>query len=113
MHFLSFPTHDGSAPGVPGPADLSEAALVQAREEELLDDLMSVRKKKRRHALWALLGLSPAAVIPAAGLFMEGSFGLFVLLCVLVTATQLIGWTTSLKREEELEEALLRLREEV
>jgi hypothetical protein len=97
---------------VPAPADLSEAALVEAREQELLDDLVAVQKKKRRHALWALLGLSPAAVIPAVGLFMEGSVGLFVLLCVLVTATQFIGWIKSMKREEELEEALRRLHEE-
>jgi hypothetical protein len=94
---------------LPSPTGAGEAALVQAEVEEVLEDLRKVRKRKKRHALWAIIGLSPAAVIPAVGLLMEGSLGLFVILCVLVTATQIIGWSKELKREGELEDRLRRL----
>ncbi len=104
---------DGPDPGVPARADAGTAALVEVGIQEVLEDLVAVRKKKRRHALWAILGLSPAALLPAVGLLMEGSLGLLIILGVLVTGTQIYGWSKSLKREEELEESLRRLREEV
>ena len=83
--------------------------MVQGEIEDVMEDLRAMRKKKRRHAVWAFLGFSPAAVLPAAGLLLEGSMGLVILLSGLVTVTQGYGWAKSLKREEELEESLRRL----
>jgi hypothetical protein len=98
---------------LPTPPGAGEAALALAETEEVLEDLQKVRKKKRRHALWAFLGFSPAAVVPAVGLLMEGSLGLLIVFSLIVSTTQLVGWSLASERERELEELLSRLEKEV
>ena len=55
-----------------------------------MHELEDAQRKSRRHLRWALLGLSPAALIPFVGLLAEGSFGLIVVLVVLVLLVE--GW---------------------
>jgi hypothetical protein len=92
-----------------GPADEAASLVRQTEIREAAERVEAVRKKKRRHGLWALLGISPAAMLPAIGLLLEGSLGLLVLLGFLVTGTQGYAWMKSMKEEEEAEEALRRL----
>ncbi|NNM05305.1 MAG: hypothetical protein HKO65_09395 [Gemmatimonadetes bacterium] len=85
------------------------STIIQAEIDDVSRSLELVRKKKGRHALWALLGISPAAVIPAIGLMMEGSETLLVVLVLLVTITQGYGWAKNRVKEKEFEETLRRL----
>ena len=78
----------------PEPADLVEESaavsmLIEHEVEDLERELRAVRKKERRHFVWALTGISPAALIPMFGLFLTDSFGLVVLLVILVPISQL------------------------
>jgi hypothetical protein len=83
------------------------ASLLSALEREDLESrLETARRRERRHLLWMVLGISPAAVVPALGLLREGSLGLLVLLAVLVTATQWVSWTRASKEAEALEEEM-------
>ncbi len=96
---------------LPEEADLPASSLAhQLMLEELEGRLQAAHRREKRHLLWVVLGLSPAAVIPALGLLSEGSFGLFILLVVLVTASQLISWNLAAREAERLEKELSRLR---
>jgi hypothetical protein len=77
----------------PEPTDLvqeSAAAsmLIEYEVEDLERELRAVQKKERKHFIWALTGISPAALIPMIGLFLTDSFGLLVLLALLVPISQ-------------------------
>ena len=96
---------------LPVPSEAS-SAVIQAEIEDLSKDLEKVRGKKRRHALWALLGLSPAALLPAIGLALEGSDGLLVLLVVLVVVSSTFAWAKNHLKEKELKDSIRRLRGE-
>jgi len=92
--------------------DLTETMLLSALErEELEGQLRIALRKERRHLLWMVLGISPAAVLPAVGLLWEGNLGLLVLLGVLVTATQWVSWTRTSREAEAIENRLARLAE--
>jgi len=86
--------------------DQAASAIVQNEIDDVSQALEVVRKKKRRHALWTLMGISPAALLPAIGLMMEGSEGLLLILVLLVTLTQAYGWAKNRVKEKELEESL-------
>lgn len=75
----------GRVPTIPEPTAIASADLTDALRE--LDD---AQRRSKRHLMWALLGLSPAALIPFMGLLAEGSFGLIVVLVVLVLLVE--GW---------------------
>jgi hypothetical protein len=87
----------------------SSAVLLRAKVEDLEEELRVVRKRERRHFTWALVGISPAALLPAIGLFLEGSFGLVVILVILVTFTQVYQGVMAGAEAARLEEALERL----
>ena len=100
------------------PTDLDEvptasSMLHKAEVEDLERELRIVQGKAKRHLLWTLLGLSPSAIIPALGLMREGSFGLLVLLALLVMASQGYLGAKASKKAEGLEKALeiLRIKE--
>lgn len=73
--------------------ELSEREEALARES-LMADLRQARAKRNRqknlHGFFALMGVSPAAVIPVLGLFGSGSIALGIALAV--CATGLEGW---------------------
>ncbi len=85
--------------------------LIQADVEDLERELRAVRKKERWHFVWALTGISPAALIPAIGLFREGSFGFVVLLALLVTISQFYLGVKATGKAARLKKALESLRE--
>jgi hypothetical protein len=81
--------------------------IVRAEIDDLERELRAVRRKERWHFVWALTGISPAALLPVIGLFREESFGLIVLLSFAVTISQFylgvkaLGKATRLKRSLE------------
>lgn len=74
-------------------------------------ELRGVRRKANWHFVWTLIGISPAAVIPALGLIQEGSRGLLVLLGVLVTISQGYLGAKASRRAGDLEARLQELKE--
>ena len=97
----------GTQTGEPGSSVVAHLEL-----EDMELTLQKVHRKEKRHLLWMVLGISPAAVLPALGLLREGSLGLLVILGVLVTFTQWYSWTKASKEAERLEKAIRQLREE-
>lgn len=98
-------------PGDREPRDVEEGgsgtSLTSALEREDLErELQLALRKEKWHLIWMTLGISPAAVIPALGLLREGSFGLLILLGVLVTASQWVSWTRTSRKAEAIEEKL-------
>ncbi len=105
-----------ATPPAPEPTHLKEiprgqSAIVQAEVDDLERELRAVKRKERWHFVWALTGISPAALIPAIGLFREGSFGLVVLLALLVTISQLYLGVKASGKAARLKKALEGLRE--
>jgi hypothetical protein len=99
------------------PTDLDKvpdasSILLQSEIEDLERELRVVRKKERWHFAWALFGTSPAALIPAIGLSWEGSYGLVVLLSLMVTISQLLLGVRATGKATRLEKALESLRRE-
>lgn len=82
---------------------------MEVRRTDLERRLATLRKKGRRHLTWALLGISPAAIVPASGLLAEGSMGLFFLLSGLVVVTQGFAWARSNREAGEVEEEIAEL----
>lgn len=87
--------------GVPGPA-----LALELEKEDLETRLGIVKRKEKRHLLWAILGFSPGAVVPALGLMREGSTGLLLLLGGLVVVYQGFLWNKSAREAERLENQL-------
>ncbi len=105
-----------ATPPDPETTDLDEVSvgssiLLQSEIEDLERELRAVRRKERWHFVWAFVGISPAALIPAIGLFREGSFGLVVLLALLVTISQLYLGVKAIGKAARLKKALASLRE--
>lgn len=86
--------------------------VVQAEIEDLERELRAVRRKERWHFVWALTGISPAALLPAIGLFREESFGLIVLLSFAVTISQFYLGVKASGKANRLNKSLEKLREE-
>ncbi len=108
----TMPEQDGNrrpAPKVPR-VTAAEAVVVDSEIRELEGRLASKRKASRRHTVWALLGVSPGALLPFGALLGESALGAAVILGVLVTATE--AWRAVRARAEatKLEMALKRLR---
>ena len=91
--------------GLPAPAELG-GQISEMEREEVAKEIASLRRKGRRHLLWAFLGVSPGALIPALGLMREGSTGLLMLLGVFVVLTQLFSWGKTERKVEKLKEQL-------
>ena len=87
------------------------STLVQSELEDLKRELRVVQKTERWHFVWAMTGISPAALIPMIGLFHEGSFGVLLLLAVLVTISQFYLGGKAATRAHRLTQAIDRLRE--
>jgi hypothetical protein len=105
-----------ATPATPEPTDLKEghrgqSAIFQAEVEDLERELRAVRKKERWHFVWALTGVSPAALIPAMGLVLRGNFGLVVPFVLLVTISQFYLGVKAAGKAARLKKALRDLRE--
>lgn len=101
----------GSSPDPSGLAEVGrgEKAGPLAHRVEVEDlelKLHAVRRREKRHLLWMVLGVSPAAVIPALGLLREGSTDLLLLLLVLVAVVHTVAWNRAAREAERLEKEL-------
>ena len=85
--------------------------ILQAEVEDLERELRAVRRKERWHFVWALTGMSPAALIPAMGLFLDGNYGLVVPFVLLVTISQFYLGVKAAGKASRLKKALEDLRE--
>ena len=106
-----------ATPPAPAPTHIKEirrgqSAIVQAEVEDLERELRAVRKKERWHFVWALTGMSPAAFIPAMGLFLDGYYALVVPFVLLVTISQFYLGVKASGRAARLKRALEDLRKE-
>jgi hypothetical protein len=100
----------------PEPMHISEpprppSVIIQAEIEDLEREVRAARRKERWHFVWALTGISPAALIPGVGLFLDESFDLFILLLVLVSFSQFYLGTKAAGKVARLKRALNGLRE--
>ena len=107
----------GLEPPPPEPALLKEiprgqSAILQAEAEDLERELRSVKKKERWHFVWALTGMSPAALLVAMGLFLDGSYALVVPALVLGTVSQFYLGVKASGKAARLRRALEALRDE-
>jgi hypothetical protein len=82
------------------------------RLEDMEHRLDAVRRREKRHLLWMFLGVSPAAAIPALGLFLEGSSDLLLLLFLLVSVVHCVYWNKAAREAERMEKEVFRLRTE-
>ena len=101
----------------PEPTDLDEvsaaaSSLIEAEVEDLERELRPVESRGRWHILWGLAGNSPAALIPMIGLFRRGSFGLVVLLGLLVSISGFYQGGKAVGKAARLKKALENLRGE-
>ena len=89
------------------------STLIESEVRDLERELRVLRRKANWHFVWTVLGLSPAALIPALGLLREGSFGLLFLLGVLVMVSQGYLGGKAARRAERVEKALENLRNQI
>lgn len=85
--------------------------LIGSEVEDLEQELRAVQRKQRRHFVWALTGISPAALIPMIGLFRSGSFGPLILLALLVSVSQIFQVGKAARKANRLKRALKNLQE--
>ena len=85
--------------------------LVQSEVEDLKRELRAVQRKERWHFEWAMTGISPAALIPLIGLFHEGSFGVLLLLAILLTIFQFYLGGKAATRAHRLKREINRVRD--
>lgn len=69
-----------------------EALLGAADVQDLREQLVKANRRKSRHGLWLLLGMSPSALIPFVGLSLGGSTALVLALVVLVILVEAYQW---------------------
>ena len=108
---MTFSTEPNDGNATPVGTESSAATLaLEIRERDLELRIRTARRRERRSAVWAFLGISPAAIIPALGLLLEDNFGLLILLGCLVTLTQLIRMVRAAGEAKALESELRHLR---
>ena len=95
-----------------GPHALRASLASEIQREDLERQVQTLERKRQRHALWAVLGVSPAAFLPALGLIAEGNIGLLILLSFLVTGTQAFSWARASRESKKLKEQLSRFEAE-
>jgi hypothetical protein len=86
--------------------------VLRADAEDLTQRLRLARRKETRHGIYALLGFTPAALIPFVGLFLEGNLGLVAVLFVLVVFVEGWKWIRAGKEVKQLEALLQALEAE-
>ena len=99
----------------PSQTEVGESAASLVSRLELADleqKLDTVHRREKRHLLWMVLGLSPAAALPAVGLLLEGSSDLLLLLIVLVSVFHTVSWNKAAREAERMEKELDRLQAE-
>ena len=99
-----------SEPADPVEESAAVSMLIEYEVEDLERELRAVRKKERKHFIWALTGISPAALIPMFGLFLTDSYGLLILLALLVPFSQLYMGVKASGKASRLKKSLEELR---
>lgn len=102
---------DASPGGESGALREGLTPVERADLDDLTERLRAVRKEELKHGAYALLGFTPAALIPLVGLALEGSVGLMVLLCVLVVFVEGYRWIRAGREAEWLDTAIRELKE--
>lgn len=92
---------------VPRSLDLIGADLADARSA-----LVAAENKASRHLVWAMLGLSPAALIPFIGFLVEGSVNLIGPLIALVFLVEGGRYLLAQREVKRLHEVCKRIRAE-
>lgn len=85
--------------------------VLQADHDDLMEELEAAQKAELKHFVRAMLGMSPAAVIPFIGLAREGNVALLAVLCVLVVFAEGWRWIQAGRRVRRLKIALTDLQE--
>lgn len=85
-------------------------AVHRSEIRELEERVISRRRAGRRHTIWALLGLSPGALLPFAALLSESAISGAVALVVLVTGTEIWRAKKAERDAKRAEDALRNLR---
>jgi hypothetical protein len=93
-------------------ADRPLPPVLRADFDDLTEQLRLARKAETRHAVSCVFGVTPAALVPLAGLVMEGNVALIVVLGVLVVFWEGWRWIEASKTVRRLESALAELDEE-
>lgn len=91
---------------LPGQVLVGEALLGEADARDLRERLKKAERRKSRHGLWLMLGMSPSALIPFIGLTMEGSKELAVVLAALVVVVEAVQWLRAQREVTDLRTAL-------
>jgi hypothetical protein len=99
-------------PEAPPLLDRPLPPVLRADAQDVTDELAMARKAATRHALFALLGVTPAALLPMIGLLLQGSAPLVVTLCVLVALSEMRKWFRASKDVNRLEMLLLEYEDE-
>lgn len=106
---------DGDEPSAPARdrpgagAARALAPVQRADRYDLIERIAVARDAEVRHFIRCMLGITPAAVIPAAGLVLEGNVALLALLCVLVSLVEGWKWIRAGRVTKRLAEELARL----
>ena len=85
--------------------------VLRADAEDVTEALRLARRAETRHGLFALLGVSPAAILPMLGLLRGGSEALVIPLCLLVMLTEGWKWIAAGREARRLEALLLEFEE--
>jgi len=99
-------------PEAPPLLDRPLPPVLRADAQDVTDELALARKAVSRHALFAFLGFTPAALIPMLGLYLQGSAALVATLSVLVVFTEMRKWLRASKEVSRLELLLLEYEDE-
>lgn len=103
-------------PEAPKPIPLEDRPLppvVRADVEDLRERIRLARREETRHGIYALIGLTPAALIPLVAFVLEGRVELLVLLMVLVVFVEGWRWIRAGKDVRRLEDQLRAIEAEV
>jgi hypothetical protein len=103
----------GAGASHPALPEESIPPALRADLHDLQGELRRARKREVRHFVWAMFGVSPAALIPLLGLALEGEVALVALLCVMVVFVEGSRWIRAGKEVKRLEEALETLLQEI
>lgn len=94
------------------PRSRERLSLVRADLADAKERLEVAERRAARHLAWALLGLSPAAVVPFLGLLVEGNLTLLAVLLVTVPFVEAGRYRRAKREVDRMQLLVKRLRAE-
>ena len=79
---------------------------------DIQEALEAAKRKANRHGIYAVLGFTPAALIPLTGLVLQGNGGLVALLGLLVVVREIRRWIGASREITRLELLLMEMADE-